>query len=100
MTKWISRASVMRIIDAEPFYSDVINEKTYMAEQINNLPTKEDRWFSIDEVKPEPHEDVLVRGVEMFSGKEITAVKQFDVDTFRPVSAPSVVWKEWHKIPK
>lgn len=42
MTKWISIASVLRIIDADPVYSDVINEKTYMASQINNLPTKEE----------------------------------------------------------
>ena len=42
MTKWISRASVLRIIDAEPVYSDVINEKTYMASQIKDLPTKEE----------------------------------------------------------
>ena len=42
LTKWISRASVLRIIDAEPVYSDVINEKTYMASQINDLPTKEE----------------------------------------------------------
>ena len=59
-----------------------------------------DPWVPLDEDKPEPHEDVLVRGVEMFSGKEVVAVKVLDGDVFRPVSAPSVVWKEWRKIPK
>ena len=57
MTKWISRASVMRIIDAEPVYSDVINEKTYMASQINELPTKEE----ISRPTPRPHGEWKLR---------------------------------------
>lgn len=60
MTKWISRASVLRIIDADPVYSDVINEKTYMASQINNLPTKEETSRPHGEWEGEPERRKMV----------------------------------------
>lgn len=68
MSKWISRASVMRIIDADPVYSDVINEKNYMASQINNLPTKEET--------SRPH------GEWIFSGVEHTSDNPIDSDSY------------------
>jgi hypothetical protein len=60
----------------------------------------EQKWTLVTEALPKNHEDVLVYGIEAINNKYLYAVRCWDVDTWRPLSAPSVSWIAWQPLPK
>lgn len=69
---------------------------------IENLPSAEpeSKWIPVAKALPKNHEDVLVYGIEAINNKCLYAVKCWDVDTWRPLSAPSVSWIAWQPLPE
>ena len=58
------------------------------------------RWIPVTERLPEEDKDVLVFGVEAISNEYVYGVKRLDVDTWRPISAPSIRWIAWMPLPE
>ena len=58
------------------------------------------RWIPLTERLPEEDKDVLVFGVEAISNEYVYGVKRLDVDTWRPISAPSIRWIAWMPLPE
>ena len=72
-----------------------------IVDMLENLPEKsEQKWISVNEALPKNHEDVLVYGIEAINNKYLYAIKCWDVDTWRPLSAPSVSWVAWQPLPE
>ncbi len=57
-------------------------------------------WIPVSKRLPEGNEKVLVCGVEAINNSRVYAVKNWDVDTWRPLSAPSVKWLAWMPLPE
>lgn len=57
-------------------------------------------WVPVSERLPEHHKEVLVTGVSAISGKKVYSVKVWDVDRWRPESAPSIRWDAWMPLPE
>ena len=64
------------------------------------------RWIPVTERLPKCEfaqnfkKEVLVTGIEAISGKRVYSIKVWDVDRWRPESAPSIMWDAWMPVPK
>lgn len=67
-----------------------------------NEPKEESKpkWIPVTEALPKNNEDVLVYGIEAINDKYLYAVKCWNMDTWRPLSAPSVSWIAWQPLTK
>lgn len=100
----------MRLIDAESLkvnfesntpvaFQDMIPGIHYIIDRARTIDAVP-KWIPVTERLPEAGKIVLVVGIEAINNIAVYGIKCWDVDTWRPISAPSVKWDAWMPLPK
>ena len=101
MSDLIKLDDTLKIIcDTIALYGTGARVESEILSIVSKIPSAEPNWIPVTERLPEHHKEVLVTGVSAISGKKVYSVKVWDVDRWRPESAPSIRWDAWMPLPE